>query len=351
MLDRLSSLIVRGFSAREARELRELYAPTFRSRSFRLLCPKLDDSLRSRLPRDVPSGSADYAEKILVSSQYKVLDIVRPILHLKSLCPVSGEIAETIDNALSLWGAALNEFSKSRRNAVLQATDPSFTGLLKDERNFSRREYQELFGSTFLQAMVKRANDESSLNNATRSAHASRRQRSMRRFSNSRLRTAFQPPNANQNYSSFSNSFTSRPNYNTSRPWNSSGFGYVIAIDSSPEIVIGGRLSKFLWHWKSISADPWVLAVIKEGYRLDFTSPPHQSRAPRGAPMGPDSARICQEKVQALLKKGRFSGWSCQTGFVSSIFVVKKSSGGYRPIINLKPLNNLLLTKILKWRG
>ena len=37
---------------------------------------------------------------------------------------------------------------------------------------------------------------------------------------------------------------------------------------------MGARLGFFIKAWEKVTADPWVLRTIREGYRLEFTSPP-----------------------------------------------------------------------------
>ena len=51
-------------------------------------------------------------------------------------------------------------------------------------------------------------------------------------------------------------------------------------------------------------------------------------------------SKISSEEVAALVSKGAvISIPSCEDGFISSVFAIPKSSGGYRPVINLKLLN------------
>ena len=60
------------------------------------------------------------------------------------------------------------------------------------------------------------------------------------------------------------------------------------------------------------------------------------------------------EEVRDLIKKGAIKKLDFQDssdGFVSSIFVVPKSSGGFRPIINLSYLNYFVTYHHFKMEG
>ena len=59
----------------------------FESKSFKLECPELDDSLRRRLRHLDNASKQGQVELMLNSIQFKVLDIVKPILFLSTLTP------------------------------------------------------------------------------------------------------------------------------------------------------------------------------------------------------------------------------------------------------------------------
>jgi hypothetical protein len=68
----------------ESKQLRENFVPSFSKSSFDLQVPKLDPSMARRL-KEVKGGEASKAkakEKALVASQYKILDIAKPLLYL-----------------------------------------------------------------------------------------------------------------------------------------------------------------------------------------------------------------------------------------------------------------------------
>lgn len=52
---------------------------------------------------------------------------------------------------------------------------------------------------------------------------------------------------------------------------------------------------------------------------------------------------VCDLEVQELLRKGPVKEViDGSSGFVCALFVIPKKSGGFRPIVNLKPLNRFI---------
>ena len=61
---------------------------------------------------------------------------------------------------------------------------------------------------------------------------------------------------------------------------------------------------------------------------------------------------ICDEEVRKLvMKRAAIETAASPRQFVCSIFVVRKSSGGHRPVINLKPLNRFVRYKKFKMKN
>ena len=52
--------------------------------------------------------------------------------------------------------------------------------------------------------------------------------------------------------------------------------GFDPSDNSSYGRLVGGRISNFIEEWRKITSDPWVLSVVQEGLRLNFTTPPRQ---------------------------------------------------------------------------
>lgn len=111
-----------------------------------------------------------------------------------------------------------------------------------------------------------------------------------------------------------------------------------------PEIPVGGRLKFFVHEWEKITQDQWILSVLREGLKLEFTTKPPFSGV-RQTNVNAQNAAILQLEVEKLLQKGAIEPVTpaeMGTGFYSTFFVVPKKTGDLRPIINLKPLNRYL---------
>ena len=105
---------------------------------------------------------------------------------------------------------------------------------------------------------------------------------------------------------------------------------------------VGGRLSNFVEGWKRITNDPYVLSIVAKGYRLRFTSPPLLRQIPWEirSPQDPKEVLSMREQIALMLQKNAITEVPPDSpGFYSNVFLVRKASGGWRPVIDLKNLN------------
>ena len=105
---------------------------------------------------------------------------------------------------------------------------------------------------------------------------------------------------------------------------------------------VGGRLSNFVEGWKRITNDPYVLSIVASGYRLGFTSPPLLRHIPWEirSPQDPKEVLGMQEQITIMLQKNAITEVPPDSpGFYSNVFLVRKATGGWRPVIDLKNLN------------
>ena len=105
---------------------------------------------------------------------------------------------------------------------------------------------------------------------------------------------------------------------------------------------VGGRLSNFVEGWKRITNDPYVLSIVAKGYRLRFTSPPLLRQTPWEirSPQDPQEILGMREQISLMLQKTAITEVPPDSpGFYSNVFLVRKASGGWRPVIDLKNLN------------
>ena len=103
-----------------------------------------------------------------------------------------------------------------------------------------------------------------------------------------------------------------------------------------------GNLSNNLPNWREITGDPWVLETVS-GYHLEFESLPYQSSLPKLPTFNEKEAELIELEINILVSKGAISEvCPCHNEFVSNIFLVPKKTGDFRPVINLKPLNQFV---------
>ena len=88
--------------------------------------------------------------------------------------------------------------------------------------------------------------------------------------------------------------------------------------------------------------DPYVLSIVAKGYRLRFTSPPLLRQTPWEirSPQDPQEILGVREQITLMLQKNAITEVPPDSpGFYSNVFLVRKASGGWRPVIDLKNLN------------
>ena len=114
----------------------------------------------------------------------------------------------------------------------------------------------------------------------------------------------------------------------------------VRASDQSPD-KIAGRLSKFSGAWSEIGADPWVMRIVQWGYKISFvTLPPLRLQGQETTyPKGSLKWSSLNQSVQELRNKGAIEPAPLTPGFYSRLFLVRKATGEWRPIIDLSSLN------------
>lgn len=103
-----------------------------------------------------------------------------------------------------------------------------------------------------------------------------------------------------------------------------------------------GSLTKKLQNWQLLTEDEWILNAIK-GYKIEFFKTPVQFSTPKVIDFGQDRNDIVDQEVSELLRLGAISQCEHEQGeFISNIFLVTKKGGKFRPVVNLKKLNEFI---------
>ena len=111
---------------------------------------------------------------------------------------------------------------------------------------------------------------------------------------------------------------------------------------------VGGRLTHFATNWEKISNVPWVQETIS-GSRLEFRCIPQQGSRPGRMHLDPEKSQVLSQEVENLAVKEAIQlVANDREGYTSPIFLVPKSDGSWRPVINLKSLNRYVITHHFK---
>ena len=105
-------------------------------------------------------------------------------------------------------------------------------------------------------------------------------------------------------------------------------------------VPVGGRLSVFIHAWQEITNDEWILNAVR-GYELPFVNTPTSNLNPAPHIVKPGEDTIIDAEVEKLLAANAVEEIS-EPFFLNQIFLVPKPHGGWRPVVNLKPLNSYL---------
>ena len=92
--------------------------------------------------------------------------------------------------------------------------------------------------------------------------------------------------------------------------------------------------------------EPWVMEVLKTGYRVPFSLPPPLPlvliRLPSYSPTSFKGIAL-QGEILALIAKGAVELAPLSPGLYNCLFVVQKALGSWRPVLDLFHLNEFVL--------
>lgn len=114
-----------------------------------------------------------------------------------------------------------------------------------------------------------------------------------------------------------------------------------------------GRIRNYLANWKNITTDPYLLLIVKYGYKLEFNGdPPFQTKRPLPINFSTEERKIVDAEITKLLKKKVILESFPEKGeFVSRIFLRPKRDLTFRMILDLSRLNRHLEYHHFKMEG
>ena len=114
--------------------------------------------------------------------------------------------------------------------------------------------------------------------------------------------------------------------------------------EPSPCLTLSGGCLSLHWQaWRDWGMVPWVVEVLRVGYRIPFLRPPPLSTElilmPSYAPTSIEGAALGEVTLMLIAKGAVELAPLPSPGFSSRRFLVWKTSGSWRPVIDLSLLN------------
>ena len=91
-----------------------------------------------------------------------------------------------------------------------------------------------------------------------------------------------------------------------------------------------------------MTQDPWILNAVL-GYEIYFDQKPFQRIVPKEIPFNYEQRKIVNSDVEMLYQKGAIVPSSHEKDeFIFTLFIVPKTNGKIRPVINLRYLDEFV---------
>ena len=111
-------------------------------------------------------------------------------------------------------------------------------------------------------------------------------------------------------------------------------------LNSLPIQNPAGNLNRCLSHWINLTKNNFIINIIRNGYSMQFSSPPVLYDSVISNPKSSVKVQALAGEIQKHVASGAISPVTpSDSQFVWRVFTVPKNQGGFRMIIDLKPLN------------
>jgi len=114
------------------------------------------------------------------------------------------------------------------------------------------------------------------------------------------------------------------------------------------EVNKSGKIIHCIDNWQKICSDQFILNTV-QGYAIEFIMEPQQYCLPKPINLSFTEQNIIDNEILRLLANSAICKvQECENQFISPIFLVPKSDGGHRLVLNLKNLNNFVYSPHFK---
>ena len=120
-------------------------------------------------------------------------------------------------------------------------------------------------------------------------------------------------------------------------------------IESNPSPM--GRLKRRYGEWEEVTSSPFILGVIKDGYKLPFKVIPQPVEL-KDNKSARDNTQFVYEEVQKLLSNGCIQEVESRPAVVNPLTVATNKAGKKRLVLDCRHLNDCYLNmKMQRWQG
>ena len=110
-----------------------------------------------------------------------------------------------------------------------------------------------------------------------------------------------------------------------------------------------GRLKDRYDEWEKVTSNPFILGVIRDGYKLPFKEVPEQTEL-KNNKSARDNTQFVKGEVQKLLAKGCVEKVEIRPSVVNPITVATNKSGKKRLVLDIRHLNKCLAKFKFKYK-